>query len=177
MRVSVIGSSGAGKTTFGKRLAARLACPFIELDAIVHQPGWKRLPDDELRARVREAVAADAWVCDGNYSAVHGMVVSRATDVVWLDPPKVIVMAQVIGRSVSRAVTGRELWNGNKERITEWLHPEHPIRWAWSRFEEKREKYAQRMSAPDYSHVRFHRLRSRRAVGAFLDSVYSRRDP
>jgi adenylate kinase family enzyme len=171
MRVSVIGSSGSGKTTFGKRLASRLGCPFLELDSVYHQAGWTQLPDDEFRARVAALLTADAWVCDGNYSAVHSVVRDRATDVVWLDPPKAVVMAQVIWRSVSRGVMRQELWNGNRERISEWLSPEHPIRWAWSRFESKRKDYTARMASPEYAHVRFHRLRSRRAARAFLRTV------
>ncbi len=84
-RISVVGSSGSGKTTLAKALAARLDIPFVELDAIFHQPNWTELPDDEFRARVREAVAADAWVVDGNYGVVRPIVLGRATTVVWLD--------------------------------------------------------------------------------------------
>jgi adenylate kinase family enzyme len=168
VRVSVIGCSGSGKTTFAKRLAARLGCAFVELDAIVHQANWERLPDEAFRERVGAALAGEAWVCDGNYAAVHDIVRARATDVVWLDPSKPVVMAQVVWRSVSRAITREELWNGNRERVSEWLSPEHPIRWAWSRFEGKRRDYEARMASPDYAHLRFHRLRTRRETRAFL---------
>jgi adenylate kinase family enzyme len=171
VRASVLGCSGAGKTTFGKRLAARLGCPFVELDAIVHQPGWTRLPRDAFRARVEAALACDAWVCDGNYREVHDLVRDRATDVVWLDPPKALVMAQVIWRSAVRAITREELWNGNRERASEWLNADHPIRWAWSNFEYKRRRYGAAMRSPDYAHVRFHHLKDRRAVSAFLDAA------
>jgi adenylate kinase family enzyme len=169
VRASVIGCSGAGKTTFGKRLAARLRCPFIELDAIYHQRDWTPLADDVFRARVAEALASDAWVCDGNYAAVHPIVRDRATDVVWLDPPKPVVMAQVVWRSATRAAIRAELWNGNRESASRWLDPEHPIRWAWSTFDEKRRDYAARMTEPEYAHLRFHRLRTRAAQGAFIE--------
>jgi adenylate kinase family enzyme len=166
----VIGCSGAGKTTFGKRLAARLGCPFIELDAIYHQPNWTNLADDVFRARVAAAVASDRWVCDGNYPAVHPVVRARATDVIWLDPPKAVVMAQVVWRSASRAAMRAELWNGNRESVTNWLDPEHPIRWAWTTFETKRVDYEARMTQPEYAHVRFHRLRTRSEVSAFVEA-------
>ncbi len=164
----MIGCSGAGKTTFGKRLAARLGCPFVELDAIYHQAHWTPLADDAFRARVEAALSGDRWVCDGNYPAVHPVVRARATDVVWLDPPKAVVMAQVVWRSVSRAATHAELWNGNRESVANWIDPEHPIRWAWSTFEERRVDYEARMAQPEYAHVHFHRLRTRRATRAFL---------
>jgi adenylate kinase family enzyme len=171
VRVSVIGSSGAGKTTFGRKLSARLGAPFFELDAIYHLPGWCELSDEEFRARVSEATTAGAWVCDGNYSVVRPMVWERATDVVWIDPPKAIVMAQVVSRSLSRAVTGRELWNGNRERMRTWLDPAHPIRWAWSQYDRKRAEYPARLARPEYAHLRLHRLHSRRQARRFLAEI------
>lgn len=168
MRVSVIGCSGAGKTTCGKRLAARLGCPFVELDSIYHQPNWAPLGDDAFRARVEAALSGEQWVCDGNYRVVHPIVRARATDVVWLDPPKAVVMAQVVWRSIVRGATRAELWNGNRESVARWLDPEHPIRWAWSTFETKRADYEARMTLPEYAHLRFHRLQTRRAMRAFV---------
>jgi len=50
-RISIVGSSGSGKTTVGRALAVRLALPYVELDEIFHQPGWVDLPLDEFRGR------------------------------------------------------------------------------------------------------------------------------
>ena len=174
MRVSVVGCSGSGKTTFGRALADRLGAPFLELDGVFHQPGWTELPRDEFRARVAQAIAGDGWVIDGNYEQVRLMVLARATDVVWIDPSKAAVMAQVVSRSVSRAVGRRELWNGNRESWREWLSPDHPIRWAWSTYDAKQADYPQRFASADYAHLRTHRLRGRRQTRAFLDEVTKR---
>ena len=168
MRVCVIGCSGAGKTTFGKRLAARLGCAFVELDSIYHQPHWTPLADDAFRARVEAALASERWVCDGNYAAVHSIVRARATDAVWIDPSKAVVMAQVVWRSAIRGAMRAELWNGNRESVANWLDPEHPIRWAWSTFEKRRVDYEGRMTQPEYAHLRFHRLQTRQAMRAFI---------
>lgn len=162
MRVSVVGSSGAGKTTFGRELATKLGVSFIELDAIFHQPNWTQLPDDEFCRRVESLVRAESWVCDGNYAVVRPIVLGRATDVVWLDPPKSVVMAQVTWRSLSRAVTRQELWNGNRERATTWLQPDHPIRWAWTHFDRKRTECAARFALPEHAHLVLHRVQRRR---------------
>ena len=49
-RVAIIASaSGNGKTTLGRTIAARLGVRFVELDALVHGPGWAETPDDELK--------------------------------------------------------------------------------------------------------------------------------
>jgi hypothetical protein len=58
-------------------LAARLGVPYVELDAVFHQPGWTELPIEDFRARVAEAAAGDAWVVDGNYRAVLDLVWAR----------------------------------------------------------------------------------------------------
>jgi hypothetical protein len=72
----------------GRQLAGSLGVPFVELDAIFHLPGWGELPRDDFRQRVSEALTADRWVVDGNYSAVQDLVWQRADTVVWLDPPR-----------------------------------------------------------------------------------------
>ena len=171
MRVSVIGCSGAGKTTFGRALAGRLGVPFVELDAIFHQAGWTALPDDEFRDRVRAAIDCDAWVVDGNYGVVRPIVLERATTVVWLDYSRPWVMQQVIRRSVSRAITRRELWNGNREDAREWIKPDHPIRWAWSQHSRKRAEYEARFREPQYERIDVRRFRTPRATRAWLQSL------
>jgi adenylate kinase family enzyme len=175
VRVSVVGSSGSGKSTFGRALAARLDVPFVELDSIFHQPGWTELPEDEFRARVSKIVAADAWVVDGNYSVVRPIVLDRATTVVWLDYPRSLVMSRVIRRSFVRAVTRAELWNGNRERMRTWIEPEHPIRWSWSHHDHNRVAYAARFSGSRYRHLEVYRFRSPRAAETWLDTL--RREP
>ena len=70
-RVSVIGSSGAGKTTFARKLARRLGAPHLELDSVFHQPGWKQLDRETFQLRVKAYASAERWVIDGNYSS-HG---------------------------------------------------------------------------------------------------------
>jgi adenylate kinase family enzyme len=43
MRIVVVGTSGAGKTTLARRIAALLELRYIELDAINWQSGWRDL--------------------------------------------------------------------------------------------------------------------------------------
>jgi adenylate kinase family enzyme len=170
MRASVVGSSGSGKTTLGKALAARLDVPYVELDSIFHQPSWTELPDDEFRARVGEAVAGDAWVVDGSYGVVRPIVLGRATTVVWLDYSRPRVMQQVIRRSVSRGITRKELWNGNREDPREWLDASHPIRWAWTHHARKRAEYEARFGSAEYGHLDVHRFRTPRVTRAWLEA-------
>jgi adenylate kinase family enzyme len=65
MRIVVVGTSGIGKTTLPRRIAALLELPHIELDAINWQSGWRDLTrhdPGEFVHRVAEAIEAEAWV-------------------------------------------------------------------------------------------------------------------
>ncbi len=102
-----MGTSGAGKSTLARELAKRLAVPYVELDALMHQPGWTPRPDAEFMDEVEKATSWPGWVVDGNYMrfVIEGPVWRRADTVVWLDLPRRTVMRQLIARTVRRAVT------------------------------------------------------------------------
>jgi adenylate kinase family enzyme len=116
-KVAVIASaSGNGKTTLGRELAAALDVPFLELDALVHGPGWAETPDDELRALVEPVVAGDGWVIDGVYRGKLGPLVLDAADtIVWLDLPLRVWLPRLLRRTFRRIRGREELWNGNRE--------------------------------------------------------------
>jgi adenylate kinase family enzyme len=117
-RVSVVGISGSGKSTLTRRLAERLGCPRLELDAVHHLPGWEPIGMDSFRAEVGEVVTGPRWVVDGNYRAVvPDLVWARADTVVWLDLPRRTVLRRVTWRSLRRVVRREELWNGNRETL------------------------------------------------------------
>lgn len=164
-RISVIGTSGAGKTTLAAQAARRLGIPHIELDALYHGPGWTPTPEAELRRRVAEVTAQERWVIDGNYAIVRDLVWQRATAVVWVDPPHPVIMAQVVWRSLCRVIDRKELWNGNRERLRAWLDPGHPIRWAFSTHAQRQASFLAAMG-PHWV-----RLRSRRQIDAWLRSL------
>jgi adenylate kinase family enzyme len=172
-RVSVVGCSGSGKSTVGRRLARDLDVPYIELDSIYHQPSWVPLPRDEFRRRVAEVTAADGWVIDGNYSSsVQPLVWDRADTVVWLDLPRRTVMRQVIWRTLRRVAFRAELWNGNRERwanLLTWVPEDSVIAWSWHHYPVYRSRYSATAASPPHPGLRFVRLRSHRAIRRFLD--------
>jgi adenylate kinase family enzyme len=117
-KISVKGTSGAGKSTFGAELARRLDLSFVELDALHHGPNWSAPTSDEFRVKVRAAMesAPDGWVIDGNYDEKLGdTVVAAADTIVWLDLPLPVKMRRLWGRTMHRIRNDVELWGGNRE--------------------------------------------------------------
>jgi adenylate kinase family enzyme len=170
-RVSVVGNSGSGKTSVARKLNRELGGDVLELDSIFHQPDWRELPREDFRAAVSGVVAGERWVVDGNYSAVIDLVWARADTVVWLDFPRWRVMWQVTGRTLRRLITREELWNGNREPLSNVtrLDPKRSIiAWAWTQHAKYRTRFSAAMTDPAYRHVEFIRLRSPRDTAAFL---------
>ena len=164
-RISVVGSSGSGKSTMARAIGFALDLPVIELDAINWQAGWRDLnshdPEEFIR-RVKAAVAAPAWVVDGNYGRVQPHVLQRATDVVWLDLPFGLVMRRVVIRSFARSLTRREVWpgTGNVEYWRNWLSGDHPVWWSLTHFAERRRRYEVVFADPRLKHLTIHRVRT-----------------
>jgi adenylate kinase family enzyme len=57
MRIVVTGTPGAGTTTLARKIAAELALPHIELDAINWQPGWRALDQHDRGEFIRRVAA------------------------------------------------------------------------------------------------------------------------
>ena len=157
-RVVVVGQSGAGKSTVGRQLSQRLGVPHLELDAFFHGPGWQASPT--FVADVEAATAGEAWVADGNYSAVRDLLWSRADTVVWLDLPRITTLRRVLLRTAGRLVRRRELWNGNRERWQTVLRASHPIRWTWQTDDRQRRDYEDRLLDPRWAQLAVVRLRT-----------------
>jgi adenylate kinase family enzyme len=134
------------------------------------------LSDDDFRARVETATEAETWVVDGNYSVILDMTWSRADTVVWFDLPYLTVMARTIRRTVRRAFTREELWNGNREPLSNlWsVKPEKSIiAWAATRHRVYRRRYRAAEIDPRWADLHFVRLRSQADADAFLEGVGS----
>jgi adenylate kinase family enzyme len=114
-KISIKGTSGAGKSTVAAELARRLGLSYVELDALHHGPHWSAPTAAEFQAVIRDAMAAApaGWVIDGNYDSKLGeTVVGEADLIVWLDLPLHLKLRRLVRRSVHRIRNQVELWNG-----------------------------------------------------------------
>ena len=156
-RVSIVGSSGSGKSTFGRALATRLDSTYVELDALAHLPDWQACDPEVFAAEVDAATPPDGrWVVDGHYSDVtmNGVVWLRADTVVVFDLPRRLVMWRLLARTMRRMITREELWNGNREPFTNllrWDPERNVLRWSWVHHQDRHDVY--RAAAHDDRHA------------------------
>ncbi len=153
-REAVVGTSCSGKTMFAAALAARLEAAHIELDALHWRPGWSEVPLEEFRAATSKAVAAERWVCDGNYGKVRDLVWGRATTVVWLNYPFTTVAWRALRRTFRRALLREELYGGNRETLTQaFCSRDSILLWVVTTHGQRHKEYPQLFAQPDYARL------------------------
>ena len=168
-RISVIGTSGSGKSTFADKLARILHIPHVELDALHWEADWIPAHRDVFRSRVREAVGAERWVVDGNYSkSARDLVWERADTIVWLDFSFTVTLGRVLRRTIYRLVTGEECCNGNHERLGAALSRDSVIMWTLQSYKRHRMEYPLLLVTQEQRGARTVRLHSPKEADRWL---------
>ena len=171
-RIVVVGTTGSGKTTLASELAQQLEVPHVELDALHWEPDWTEAPTDLFRERVTRALSGEAWVADGNYSAVRDIVWSRADTIVWLDYSLPTILYRLTKRTFRRIFTREELWGGNKERMwVQFLSRDSIFLWALKTYRRRRREYPELFSSPEYAHLHLIHMHSPHQARCFLLSL------
>ena len=168
-RIVVLGTTGSGKTTLAEQLSEKLGCTHIEMDALHWEPNWVEAATEVFHERVRQAVAAERWVMDGNYGVVRDTAWSRADTVIWLDYALPVVLWRLLRRTLRRVLLREELWNGNHERFaTQFLTRDSLFLWALKTYWLRRRDYPELLGRPEYAHLKLIRLRSPRETERWL---------
>ena len=173
-RINVVGTSGSGKSTFARELARLLALPYYEMDQLFWKADWQESRDEELFRKVQEVASQPKWVLDGNYVRTIPHKWQQVQMVIWLDLSFVRTVFRVSKRAIQRSFTRQELWpgTGNRETLSKaFLSRDSVIWWAITTYRKNRRTYAAMMASPEYSHIRFVRLRSPRSVAAYLKNA------
>jgi adenylate kinase family enzyme len=171
-RISVVGTSGSGKTTFAGKLAKVLGIPHIELDALHWESGWTPAPRDVFRSRVREAVGAACWVVDGNYgNDAQDLVWERVDTVVWLNYSFPVTIYRIVSRTLIRLVTREKCCNGNRESWRLALSRDSIIWWALRTYHRRRAEYPARLATVEQRDAQIIRPHSPREADRWLASL------
>lgn len=173
-RLVVNGTTSSGKSTLAKKIAERFGLDFIELDAIHWQANWTPIPLEEFRERVETATRSESWAVAGNYHVVRDLIWPRAEAVIWLDYSFPVVFWRLTIRTIRRALTQEELWNGNREKF--WWHlklwsEESLFHWLFKTYWRRKRETPQLLKLPEHSHLQLIHLKSPRQADEWLATV------
>ena len=170
MRINVIGTSGSGKTTFGRQLAEILTIPFIEMDALFWGPNWTFPEDDQLFQILENELARESWVLDGNYTRTLDKKWKRVQAVVWLNYNFSRTIYQAVIRAVSRLFRQEELWpgTGNRESLKMLFSKDSIVLWTLRSYHRHKKRNIGYIYDQKFNHIKFHRIRSPNKGKEFL---------
>lgn len=130
-RVLVIGSGGAGESTFSRRLAEITDLPLIHLDRLFWKAGWVETDKAEWREIVAQTLEGDRWIIDGNYGSTMELRLAACDTVIFLDISRFICTYRVLKRVFTYKEGSRpDMADGCGERLDlpfvrfVWNYPE-----------------------------------------------------
>ena len=97
-RVLIIGSSGAGKSTFARKLSAKEGLPIIYLDQHYFDKNWVEPSKEVWKKRVQALSQQESWVMDGNYGGTMDIRIARADTIIFLNLPVWLCLYRILKR-------------------------------------------------------------------------------
>jgi adenylate kinase family enzyme len=170
-RICIVGTTGQGKSTLARQLAAKFQMECVELDAINWQPNWTPISPSEFQVRVAEAVRPERWVIEGGYSPVRPLIWARADTVIWLDYPLPFVFWRLLRRTIRRMMKNEVLWNGNRESFVTLFSTDSIIVWLFRTYWRRKKQYPELFTLPEYRHLNVLRFQSPKETSAWLNSI------
>ncbi|MBQ8409823.1 MAG: AAA family ATPase [Clostridia bacterium] len=91
-KIIVIGCPGSGKSTFARSLSKLTDLPLFHLDMMYWRRDRTTVPKEEFREKLRDVIAEDAWIIDGNYGSTMEIRMAACDTVFFLDYPTEICL-------------------------------------------------------------------------------------
>ena len=117
-RITIIGSPGAGKSTFARRLGDVTGLEVYHLDRLYWQPGWVETSRALWIKLQEELIERPSWIIDGNYHSTMDIRIQAADTVILLDVPRYLCLWRAIKRVVQfRGKTRPDMGEGCAEKL------------------------------------------------------------
>ncbi|MCM1334104.1 MAG: hypothetical protein NC084_02840 [Bacteroides sp.] len=97
-KIIVIGSPGAGKSTFSRKLRDATGFPLYHLDLLWHKPDRTNISREEFDRRLGEWLREERWIIDGNYNRTLETRMKAADTVFLFDLPTEVCLAGATAR-------------------------------------------------------------------------------
>ena len=97
-KIIVIGPGGAGKSEMSRKLRENLNLPLYHLDNIFWKEDRTHITREEFDKKLKELLAKDKWIIDGDYSRTYEVRIEKADTVIFLDYPLDICLSGIESR-------------------------------------------------------------------------------
>jgi len=167
-RVLIMGvSSGAGKSTFARKLGSKLDIPVCYLDGLNFEKGWKEVSRAEFENQQRKAILGEKWIIEGNYSSTLSCREDRADTIIYLELPLALCLYRVVKRRIRyHGRTRPELGQDCPEKL-DWQFLKYIITTYTRRKKSMRKQIAHYREEGRTAIM----LQSRREIRAFLNDI------
>ena len=109
LKIIVIGSPGAGKSVFSKKLKNITNLPLFHLDMIWHKSDKTTISKKEFEKKLNKILKSDKWIIDGNYQRTLEQRLKKCDTVFLLDFP------------IEKCLFGAESRIGKKREDLPWI--------------------------------------------------------
>lgn len=99
-RILIIGSNGAGKSTFSYKLSSKLQLPLVHIDKIYWSDNWKVTPKEQFEALVLDEARKDQWIIEGNNIRSLPQRLKYADTVFWFEFSPLMCIWNVFKREI-----------------------------------------------------------------------------
>jgi adenylate kinase family enzyme len=86
-RILLLGSPGAGKSYFSKKLAQKIKIPLYHLDNIFWNKDKTHITHSEFENKIAEIMKNKNWIIDGNYSNTYKQRIEKCDTIFFFDLP------------------------------------------------------------------------------------------
>ncbi len=84
-KIAIIGISGAGKSTFSRKLAEKTGLPLFHMDQLYWKGNWEAVPEAEYLKAHELLVQKEEWIIEGYIDVKMANRLKNADLVIWLD--------------------------------------------------------------------------------------------
>ena len=125
-KISIVGSSGSGKSTTAVKLGNILDLPVYHLDKYFQRPGWVMVDLEVMMRTNLELVQKDKWIIDGNYISTMDFRFSEADTIIFLDFSRIKCLSNVFHRFIrfhgkSRPDVGTDCRESLDFELVKWI--------------------------------------------------------
>lgn len=112
LKIIIIGSPGAGKSTFARKLRDTTGIPLYYLDMLWHKPDQTTISGEEFDAKLNKILKQNSWIIDGNYQRTLEARIKECDTVFLMDFP------------LDVCISGAESRIGKKREDLPWIESE-----------------------------------------------------